>query len=71
MAADEIVEELMIWRNCYPDKKDNFDARLLKKAADTINILLDKINELDIMYEKRSGITNAIVNRELYHNQSG
>lgn len=41
----ELVEELEKWYNCYSDQKYDYDARLLKKAADTILELLEENND--------------------------
>ena len=43
----ELIEELEKWYNCYGDQKDNYDARLLKKATDTILELIERNNILE------------------------
>jgi len=40
----ELIEELEKWAGCYSDAKDNYDARLLKRAAVVIEDLLDEIS---------------------------
>ena len=40
MTPDDIVDALHLWANCHKDAKDNYDARLLKSAANTIDHLL-------------------------------
>lgn len=47
----ELIEELEKWYHCHMDQKDNYDARLLKKAADTILELIEKSDKLEDMID--------------------
>ena len=53
MPPEELLSELRRWHFCYKDAPDNFDARLIKRSIDIIEILLDKLDEYDRMYEER------------------
>jgi hypothetical protein len=53
MTPEQIISELRRWHMCYRDAPDNFDARLIKRSIQTIENLLDKLDEHGIMYEER------------------
>ena len=38
-SLEEISEALLIWADTIPDKKNNFDAQLLIRASNIINVL--------------------------------
>lgn len=52
MPPEELVRELRRWYFCYKDAPDNFDARLIKRSIETIENLLDKLEERDIIDEE-------------------
>ena len=53
MPPEELLSELRRWHFCYKDAPNNFDARLIKRSINIIEILLDKLDEYDRMYEER------------------
>ena len=53
MSPDDLIVELRRWHFCYKDAPNNFDARLIKRSIEIIEILLDKLDEHGIMYEER------------------
>ena len=52
MSPEEIIRELRRWHFCYRDAPHNFDARLIKRSIETIENLLDKLEERDIIDEE-------------------
>ena len=57
MTPDDIVDELHRWANCHKDAPDNYDARLLKSAANTIDHLLSLLADQGVMYRLIDGET--------------
>lgn len=54
MSPDDLIDALMVWRGTFRDKDNDYDARLLKHAADTIKSQWDKIGELEDMIKKKA-----------------
>lgn len=44
MTSFEVADHLRVWRDTYKDPHNNFDARLLQRAADLIEELQEKAN---------------------------
>lgn len=45
MSTYEVIDHLLVWKNTYKDQSNNFDARLLQRAADLLEELQEKANE--------------------------
>ena len=45
MSTFEVIDHLLVWKATYKDQSNNFDARLLQRAADLLEDLQGKANE--------------------------
>lgn len=45
MSTYEVIDHLLVWKNTYKDQSNNFDARLLQRAADLLEELQEKAND--------------------------
>ena len=41
----DVIDELRRWHFCYRDAPNNFDARLIKRSIEVIEMLLDKLEK--------------------------
>ena len=41
----DVIDELRRWYFCYRDAPNNFDARLIKRSIEVIQMLLDKLEK--------------------------
>jgi hypothetical protein len=53
-SVEDLIEELLIWHGTFRDAPDNFDAKLLKKAASVLQEQWDRIGELEDMLDLKN-----------------
>ena len=53
-SVEDLIEHLLIWHGTFRDAPDNFDAKLLKKAARVLQEQWDRIGELEDMLDLKN-----------------
>lgn len=54
MTPDDLIDALMVWRGTIQDADNNYDARLLKRAAEIIQAQWDRIGNLEDEINKKA-----------------